>query len=248
MPQKPTAVMAPIGGLDRMQMWLEEALKYRNCREAMQKLLAQLGSDTNFAPSHNDILDLFNALRGQTGGGGVFVDVPWGSSATVFPPGAKVGQDGAGGGGVSAIFYTDSSNWRTRQRVSIVYLRGAQWRSVIRYALEINDPLLNDLVRRADAGEPIIDTTDFTQTLETSDDDSSEEKIEALAEIICGASDESAAALFVLTGILENSTHPKLLANMAKHFAFTRCSESDLLGMVDAQLAVVEAELLAGDA
>src|SRR5215203_6804541 len=29
-----------------------------------------------------------------------------------------------------------------------------QWRSIIRYALEINDPLLADLVRRADAGEP----------------------------------------------------------------------------------------------
>ena len=39
-----------------------------------------------------------------------------------------------------------------------------QWRSIIRYALEINDPLLPDLVRRADAGEKIIDTTDFSET------------------------------------------------------------------------------------
>lgn len=38
-----------------MQMWLEEALKYKDCREAMQKLLSQIGSDTNFAPSHTDI-------------------------------------------------------------------------------------------------------------------------------------------------------------------------------------------------
>ena len=30
-------------------------------------------------------------------------------------------------------------------------------RAVIRYALEINDPLLAELVRRADAGEPVID-------------------------------------------------------------------------------------------
>src|SRR5215213_11152232 len=57
-----------------------------------------------------------------------------------------------------------------------------QWRSIVRYALEINDPLLADLVRRADAGETIIDTTDFSHTLETNEDDSSEEKIEALAE------------------------------------------------------------------
>jgi YD repeat-containing protein len=123
--QKPTGVMAPIGGLDRMQMWLEEALKYRDCREAMQKLVAQIASDTKFAASHTDILDLFNALRAQTGGGGIFVDVPWGTSNTVFPRGAIVGEEGAGGGGVSAIFYTDPSNWRTRQRTSIVYLKGA---------------------------------------------------------------------------------------------------------------------------
>jgi len=71
----------------------------------------------------------------------------------------------------------------------------------------------------------------------------SEEKIEALAEIICRANDESAAALFVLMGTLENSTHPKLLANTAKHFAFTRCGESNLYGMVDAHIAVVEGEL-----
>ena len=37
-----------------------------------------------------------------------------------------------------------------------------QWRSIIRYALEINDPWLADVVRRAEAGEKIIDSTDFT--------------------------------------------------------------------------------------
>ena len=103
-------------------------------------------------------------------------------------------------------------------------------------------------MRRADAGEKIIDTLDFSQTAETDEDDSNEEKIEALAEIICRASDESAAALFVLMGTLENSRDPKVLANTAKHFAFTRCGELNLYGMVDAQIAVVEGELLAGDA
>jgi len=120
-----------------------------------------------------------------------------------------------------------------------------QWRSIVRYALEINDPLLPDLVRRADAGEKIFDTTEFSETSEFNEDDSSEEKIETLAEIICRAGDEPAAALLVLMGTLENSAHPKLLANTAKHFAFTRCSESNLYGMVDAQVAVAEAELLA---
>ena len=121
-----------------------------------------------------------------------------------------------------------------------------QSRAIIRYGLETNDPWLAELVRRADAGETIIDTIDFSQTPETVDD-SSEERIEALAQIICRAGDESAAALFVLMGTLEHSTHAKLLANMAKHFAFTRCSESNLFGMVDAQIAIVEGELLASE-
>ena len=67
-----------------------------------------------------------------------------------------------------------------------------QTRAVIRYALEINDPWLAQLVRLADAGES-IETLDFSQTPEPSD--SGEEKIEALAEMICRAGDESAAAL-----------------------------------------------------
>jgi len=122
-----------------------------------------------------------------------------------------------------------------------------QWRNIIRYALEINDPLLPDLVRRADAGEKIIDTTVFGLESEANEDDSNEEKVEALADIICRAGDEAAAALFVLMGTLETSMHPKVLANAGKHFAFTRCGESNLFEMVDAQLAVVESELLAGE-
>ena len=120
-----------------------------------------------------------------------------------------------------------------------------QWRSIVRYALEINDPWLADLVRRADAGETIIDTIDLSETPQSNEDDSTEDKIEALAEIICRSGNESAAALFVLMGALENSRHPKLLANTVKHFAFTRCAELNLYGMVDAQIAVVEDELLA---
>jgi hypothetical protein len=47
-------------------------------------------------------------------------------------------------------------------------------------------------------------------------------------------------------GTLEHATRPRLLANTAKHFAFTCCGELNLYGMVDAQIAVVEGELLAG--
>ena len=111
-----------------------------------------------------------------------------------------------------------------------------QWRSIVRYALEISDPWLADIVRRAGAGEKIIDSVNFTLDPGASEDDPNREKVEALAELICRAGDESAAALFVLMGTLENSPNSKLLANRAKHIAFTRCGESNLFEMVDAQL------------
>jgi hypothetical protein len=112
----------------------------------------------------------------------------------------------------------------------------AQTRAVIRYGLEINDPWLPQLVRCVDAGESIVDNLYV---------DSSEEKIEALTNLICAAGDEPSAALLVLLATLENSTHPKALANTAKHLAFTRCGELNLNGMVDAQIEVLERELFA---
>ena len=123
-----------------------------------------------------------------------------------------------------------------------------QWRNIVRYALEINDPLLPDLVRRADAGERIIDTPDFSQTHAIDEDHSEREKIEAMEDIICGTGGAKAAgALFVLMGTLHKSTEPEALAHQAMHFAFTRCGELNVFGIVEAQLAVVEGELLAGD-
>lgn len=124
-------------------------------------------------------------------------------------------------------------------------------RAVIRYALETNDPWLAKLVRHADAGEPDIGTIDFSQTAGTDEDDPDVEKVEALAEMICRAGDESgtkSAALLVLMATVESAMHPKALANVAKHVAFARCGELNLNGMVDAQIAALEAELLAGDA
>ena len=112
-----------------------------------------------------------------------------------------------------------------------------QTRVIIRYGLEINDPWLPELVRCVAAGESIIDNLFVA---------SSEEKIEALTDLICQAGDEPSAALLVLLSTLENSTHPKALANTAKHFAFTCCAELNLYGMVDAQIAALQGELLAG--
>ena len=125
-----------------------------------------------------------------------------------------------------------------------------QTRAIIRYGLETNDPWLAELVRRADAGETIIDTIDFSQTPTISEVDASEEKIETLAEMICRADDEPGtrwAVFLVLIATLENASHPKALANTAKHLAFTRCSELNIYGIVDAQVAALEGELLAVD-
>jgi len=120
----------------------------------------------------------------------------------------------------------------------------AQSRAVIQYGLEINDPWLAELVRRVDAGEAVVDI-DFSEIDENREDDTSEEGVEVLAEMICRAGDEAAAALLVLMANVENAAHPKALANTAKHVAFTHCGELNLYGMVDTQIAVLESELLA---
>jgi len=122
-----------------------------------------------------------------------------------------------------------------------------QWRNIVHYALRLNDPLLPDLVRRAEEGESIIETTDVSEPLEPNEDHSTREKIETLVEMICGAGDKAAAALFVLMGVIQNSTEPDALAHAAKHTAFTHCGERNVYGMVDAQLAVIEGELMAGE-
>ena len=76
-------------------------------------------------------------------------------------------------------------------------------------------------------------------------------KIEALAEMNCRGRDEPATksmALLILMAALEQSAHPKALANTAKHFAFNHCADLNLCSLVDAEIAVLEAELFSGDA
>jgi hypothetical protein len=118
-------------------------------------------------------------------------------------------------------------------------------RAFIRYALATNDVAgLSELVRRADAGESIIDESIM---LEADDEISDEEKLELLAEMLCQAGSQletRSAALLVLMSTVENSEQPKLLANHVKHIAFTRCGELNCYGMVDSQIAEIESELL----
>jgi hypothetical protein len=155
---------------------------------------------------------------------------------------------------------TQNNTLKGNQTISIALKRRAQsvindrWidaqsRAVIRYGLATNDPWLPELVRRVDAGET-VDTFDFSQTPATDEDDAIERKIETLTNLVCRPCDQPLtkfAAFLVLMAMLEKADHPKVLANSAKHLAFARCAELNLCGMVDAQIAVLEGELLAAN-
>jgi len=149
-----------------------------------------------------------------------------------------------------------ATNSTTNQTISDAIKRRAQSlikdrtidasdRAYISFALATDDTSgLSELVRRADAGELIIDES---YVLEASDEISTEEKLERLAAMICQAGSQPetrSAALLVLMSTLENSTEPKLFANHVKHIAFTRCGELNCFGMVDTQIAAIESELL----
>ncbi len=138
-----------------------------------------------------------------------------------------------------------------------------QSRALIRYALETNDPWLAQMIERAEAGEPVIDESKAegnelliseTRGSPESEADlefSNETKVDILSDLICRPGDEPAtksAALLVLMATLENSTESKALANQAKLFAFARCGDLNLHGIVDTQAAMLETELFAGAA
>lgn len=88
------------------------------------------------------------------------------------------------------------------------------------------NPWLADMVR-----------ADATEIPERDEADSSREKIEALAEIICGLAPNRRPHCL-------SSVDPTIIANTVKHFAFTRCGELNVYGMVEAHIAVLESELL----
>ena len=142
-----------------------------------------------------------------------------------------------------------TSDTLKRRALSIIKNKSidAGTRLVIRYGLETNDPSLGDLMRRVDAGETIIDNIEPSQTPET-DNDPMEGKVKALATMICRPGDDperKSAALLVLMSTLQTATNPTALAKTAKYVAFYRCAELNPYGMVDAQIAVLEDELLA---
>ena len=122
-----------------------------------------------------------------------------------------------------------------------------QWRTIIRVALELNDPCLTEFVSHAEAGENIVDTFESLRAPVPDKDDSTLAKVEAVAEIICRAGDEPTTALFILMETLESSMQPKVLASRAEHVAFSHCGELHVYEMIDAQLAELEGESVASN-
>jgi len=118
-----------------------------------------------------------------------------------------------------------------------------QSRAIIRYALEKNDPWLAELVLQHEQSET-LDLSEMPLSCEAS---SIEDKINALTEMICCGGEEPTAALLVLMATLVNAADPNAVANMVKHLAFTRYGELNVNGMVDAQIAMLEGDLFAGN-
>ena len=145
---------------------------------------------------------------------------------------------------INTLNQTQMSDVLRRRAESVIQDKSidAGSRAIIRYALEINDPMLLKLVPRVEAGECIVDNI---VAADAPEDESPEQKVEALAEMICQGDDHGtrAAALLVLLAALENAGDSKSLANTAKHCAFTRCAEMNVYGMVDVQVAMLEREL-----
>jgi len=97
---------------------------------------------------------------------------------------------------------------------------------------------LAELVCRADAGETLFDTCQFLADTRRARRCFERRKSGSIRGNDLSSGDEpetKSAALLVLMATIENSTHPKVLANTAKHLAFTRCGE----------VATVERELFA---
>ena len=97
-------------------------------------------------------------------------------------------------------------------------------------------------MQRVEDGERIADNIGGADESESY---STEQKVKALAEMICHSVDldTRAVALLVLLAALEHGDDFKSLVKTARHYAFTRCGELNVFGMVDIQIAMLEREL-----
>lgn len=125
-----------------------------------------------------------------------------------------------------------------------------QNRALLRYALEVNDPWLANLVGHIEAEEKLSHESTRLRTFKTSEEeeaDPAESKIETLVDLICRPGDEPetrATALVVLMSALEKAIDPEETAKTAKHFAFAHYGDLTFDEMVEAKIAKLEADLL----
>jgi hypothetical protein len=102
--QNPT-VDVPIGGTDKLKSLLDKSLAFGDCKKALDAFLAKIGQDTGVNPSHTSFTDLIDAITSQTGGGGLYADVPGESMDDHIPAAARLNRpQPSGGGGLSWFF------------------------------------------------------------------------------------------------------------------------------------------------
>lgn len=89
-------IWAPIGGVDKERELLVKTLEYGDCKKAVQQLFSKIAEDTGFAASHTDALDLFDAMRSQTGGGGILVDLTFSQLNDHLPEAGRINQQPSG--------------------------------------------------------------------------------------------------------------------------------------------------------
>jgi len=114
-------VWVPIGGVEKARELLAKTLGYGDCKKAIQELFSKIAEDTGFPASHTDVLDLFDAMRSQTGGGGILVDITFSQLNDHLPEAGRIKQQPAGDGGLSSFFCASGP----RERWSAVWLQGA---------------------------------------------------------------------------------------------------------------------------
>ena len=107
----------------------------------------------------------------------------------------------------------------------------------------LNESLID---AEAQTEETDVELMYYSETGVIIEDDPFEDKVQALADMICRAGDEPAiksAALLVLMATLEHAPESKELVSSAKRVAFIHCGRLDVFGIVDAHIPVLESEL-----
>jgi YD repeat-containing protein len=118
-PQNPTEVPVRVGGTAGLEKLLQKVL-VGDCKKAMERIIDKIATSSGYAASSTDLMQLFRSLTAQTGGGGVFADIPYEAINDYVPKeSALVQEEPPGGGGLSWMVLQKSG---PPQRVSAIFL------------------------------------------------------------------------------------------------------------------------------